>query len=111
MTEIPHATCGSHPEEAAEYLERSLRRALSRPGIELLERRTEGWIAGLQLASLSLRDAEDPERLLADLSGLEAGFVDYLADEILSRQPAAVVSFLLHTAILDRFCVPRCAKP
>jgi LuxR family transcriptional regulator, maltose regulon positive regulatory protein len=108
LTEIRARDLRFTSDEATAYLEQSLQTPLSPPAIDLLERRTEGWIAGLQLASLSLRDAEDPEDLLAGLSGMDAGFADYLADEVLSRQPAAVASFLLQTAILDRFCVALC---
>ena len=108
LTEIRARDLRFTPDEAAAYLELALRKPLSQPAIELLERRTEGWIAGLQLASLSLRDAEDPEGLLADLSGLDAGFAEYLADDVLSHQPAAILSFLLQTAILDHFCVALC---
>ena len=108
LTEIRVRDLRFTRDEAAGYLEQALQTPLSQPAIELLERRTEGWIAGLQLASLSLRDAEDPEGLVASLSGLDAGFAEYLADDVLSRQPAAIVSFLLQTAILDRFCVALC---
>ena len=94
LTEIRARDLRFTSDEAAEYLEQTLPTPLSQPAIDLLERRTEGWIAGLQLASLSLRDAEDPEDLLAGLSGLDAGFADYLADEVLSRQPAAVALVL-----------------
>ena len=108
LTEIRARDLRFTLDEAAGYLEQSLPTSLSRPAIDLLEDRTEGWIAGLQLASLSLRDAEDPEDLVAGLSGLDAGFADYLADDVLARQPAAIVSFLFQTAILDRFCVSLC---
>lgn len=96
------------PAESAAYLAQSLRAPLSQPAVELLERRTEGWIAGLQLASLSLRDAEDPERLLDSLEGLDAEFADFLANDVLAQQPPAIQSFLLQTAILDSFCVALC---
>ena len=108
LTEIRARDLRFTPDEAAAYLELALRKPLSQPAIELVERRTEGWIAGLQLASLSLRDAEDPEGLLADLSGLDAGFAEYLTEDVLSHQPAAILSFLLQTAILDHFCVALC---
>ena len=108
LTEIRVRDLRFTRDEAAGYLEHALQKPLSQPAIDLLERRTEGWIAGLQLASLSLRDAKDPEGLLAGLSGLDAGFAEYLADDVLSHQPAAIVSFLLQTAILDRFCVALC---
>ena len=71
LTEIRARDLRFTRDEAAGYLEQALQKPLSPPAIELLERRTEGWIAGLQLAGLSLRDAEDPEDLLAGLSGLD----------------------------------------
>ena len=108
LTEIRVRDLRFTPDEAAAYLELALRKPLSRPAIELVERRTEGWIAGIQLASLMLRDAEDSEGLLADLSGQDAGFAEYLTEDVLARQPAAILSFLLQTAILDRFCVALC---
>ena len=108
LTEIRARDLRFTPDEAAAYLELALRKPLSRPAIELVERRTEGWIAGIQLASLMLRDAEDSEGLLADLSGQDAGFAEYLTADVLSHQPAAILSFLLQTAILDQFCVALC---
>jgi LuxR family transcriptional regulator, maltose regulon positive regulatory protein len=96
------------PDETAAYLKQTLQAPLSKPALELLERRTEGWIAGLQLASLMLRDAQDPEALLADLSGQDAGFAEYLVGDVLAHQPAPVLSFLLQTSILDNFCVGLC---
>ena len=86
----PTATCGSRRTKRPRTWNRRCRHPSSQPAIELLERRTEGWIAGLQLASLSLRDAEDPEGLVAGLSGLDAGFAEYLADDVLAHQPAAI---------------------
>ena len=108
LTEIRARELRFTPDEATAYLGQALRRPLSQTAIELLERRTEGWIAGLQLASLSLRDAEDPEGLVAGLSGQDAGFAEYLAHDVLAHLPAAIVSFLLQTAILDPFCVALC---
>jgi LuxR family maltose regulon positive regulatory protein len=108
LTEIRVRDLRFTRDEAAGYLELALRTPLSQPAIELLERRIEGWIAGLQLACLSLRDAEDPDGFVVGLSGLDAGFAEYLADDVLSHQPAAIVSFLLQTAILDPFCVALC---
>ena len=96
------------PAESAAYLAQSLPAPLSQPAVELLERRTEGWIAGLQLASLSLRDAEDPARLLDSLEGLDTEFADFLANDVLAQQPPAIQSFLLQTAILDSFCGALC---
>ena len=102
------ATCGSHGRSCRISGNGAADDPSARPPSTLLERRTEGWIAGVQLASLSLRDAEDPEGLLAGLSGDDAGFAEYLADDVLSHQPAAILSFLLQSAILDHFCVALC---
>lgn len=108
LTEIRGRDLRFTPDETATYLAQTLRTPLSQPAIELLERRTEGWIAGLQLASLTLRDAEDAERLVTGLLDGDAGFAEYLAADVLAQQPPAIVSFLLQTAILDPFCVALC---
>jgi len=76
--------------------------------IAILERRTEGWIAGLQLAALSLQGRADVSRFLAAFSGSHRYVLDYLSEEVLSRQPAAVQTFLLHTSILERLSGPLC---
>ena len=60
------------------------------------------------MASLSLREVEDPERLLASLSDLDTEFADFLANDVLAHQPAPILSFLLQTAILDSFNVALC---
>jgi LuxR family maltose regulon positive regulatory protein len=95
-------------EETAAYLSRALPAPLGEPAVALLEQQTEGWIVGLHLVSLSLRAGEDPETILASLSGADADIADYLVDEVLSRQPSAIQTFLLRTAILDRFCASLC---
>ena len=92
-------------EETAAYLSRALPARLSASAVDLLNERTDGWIAGLHLASLSLRAGEDPETLLASLSGSDFSIADYLVDQVLAKQPADVQTFLLRTAILERFCV------
>ena len=74
----------------------------------LFEARTEGWATGLRLAALTLRAGEDPEAIVASLTGSDPAFADYLMDEVLSRQPPNVQAFLLRTSILDRFCVSLC---
>ncbi len=108
LTEIRARDLRFTLEEAGVYLGQALERPLNKSAIEFLEQRTEGWIAGLQLASLSLQDAEDPESLLQRLSGLDVEFADYLTHDVLSRQPAAIHQFLLQTAILDHFSVELC---
>lgn len=96
------------PEETAAYLSQAKPALLSQPIMSLLEERIEGWIAGLQLATLSVRSTDNMEAVLAILSGVDTNIADYLADEVLSRQLPAIQNFLLKTSILDRFCAPLC---
>jgi LuxR family maltose regulon positive regulatory protein len=76
--------------------------------VSLLETRTEGWIAGLQLASLSMRGREDVHGFIKAFSGDNRYIVDYLVEEVLQRQPERVRSFLLQTSILDWLSGPLC---
>jgi LuxR family maltose regulon positive regulatory protein len=76
--------------------------------IATLESRTEGWIAGLQLAALSLQGRSDVSAFLAAFSGSHRYVLDYLSDEVLARQEAAVQQFLLHTCLLERLSGPLC---
>ena len=98
-------------DEMAAYLSRALPTPPSPSTLDLLERRTEGWIAGIQLAALSLRSQPGDQTTLADplgLGGVDASTAEYLVEEVLSRQPPAIQTFLLKTSILDRFCAPLC---
>jgi LuxR family maltose regulon positive regulatory protein len=81
---------------------------LSREEIDALEHRTEGWITGLQLAALSLRDQEDAAAFIADFTGSHRYVLDYLTEEVLRRQPPEIRAFLLQTSILDRMTAPLC---
>jgi LuxR family maltose regulon positive regulatory protein len=81
---------------------------LEASAITTLERRTEGWIAGLQLAALSLQGRADISGFLAAFSGGHRYVLDYLSDEVLARQSAAVQQFLLHTCILERLSGSLC---
>ena len=73
-----------------------------------LAARTEGWAAGLHLAALSLRGSKDPSVFIARFDGTNRHVLDYLVDEVLGRQPAAVKDFLLATSLLARLCGPLC---
>lgn len=95
--------------EIAAFFAINLAVQLDRSTLDALEMRTEGWIASLQLAALSVGPNDDPATRLAAFSGDERHVVDYLVDEVLARQPAAIQSFLLTTAILERLCAPLCA--
>jgi LuxR family maltose regulon positive regulatory protein len=76
--------------------------SLSRTDVVALEDKTEGWIAGLQLAGLSVRDRPDPSSFIATLSGSHQFILSYLTEQVLSRQPEEIQRFLLQTSILDR---------
>lgn len=108
ITEIRNKDLRFTPNEAAAYLHQALPTPLRQQDVELIEERTEGWIAGLLLTSLSLRDADSPQAFLETLSGANVEIAEYLTDEVLSRQPQAVQTFLLQSSILTRFCAALC---
>ncbi len=88
--------------EASEYLNQAMNQRLSDSDITALEDRTEGWVAGLQLAALSMQGQADIPGFIRTFAGDHRYIVDYLVEEVLRRQPEPVRSFLLQTAILDR---------
>ena len=89
-------------EEASIFVREVMGLALDARDIHELNDRTEGWIAGLQLAGLSARDRENPSRYIATLSGSHRYILSYLTEEVLGRQTADIKSFLLQTSILDK---------
>ncbi len=97
------------PEEAAAFLADAMGIALAPAEAETLTTRAEGWVAGLQLAALALRDRTDVAAFLHELSGDNRFISEYLADEVIDRQPNDLRAFLLRTAALDRLCAPLCA--
>ncbi|MBW5467982.1 LuxR family transcriptional regulator [Brevibacillus formosus] len=94
--------------EAAEFLEKVMKVELLPENIALLESRTEGWIAGLQLAALSMKEQIDVETFLPTFSGSHPFILDYMVEEVLTQQSASIQAFLLHTSILDRLSGPLC---
>src|SRR4029077_11957157 len=76
--------------------------------VTALESRTEGWIAALQLAALSLQGRDDATDFIAGFAGDARYVVDYLVEEVLQRQPDQVQSFLLQTSVLERLSGPLC---
>jgi LuxR family transcriptional regulator, maltose regulon positive regulatory protein len=94
--------------EASAFLQAVMGLALPPEAIATLERRTEGWIAGLQLAALSLQGKADVSAFLTAFTGTHRFVLDYLSEEVLLRQPVPVQTFLLHTSILDRLSGPLC---
>jgi LuxR family maltose regulon positive regulatory protein len=108
MTEIRADDLRFTAGEAAAFLNQTLGLALDAEKIAALEARTEGWIAGLQLAALSMKGAKDMAGFVSAFSGSNRHVIDYLAEEVLARQPEEVRDFLHQTSILDRFCAPLC---
>jgi LuxR family maltose regulon positive regulatory protein len=96
------------PEETAAYLSKTQFSLMGESALPMLEKRFEGWPAGLHLAALSMRSAGSQEAVLAALSRENPNITGYLVDEVLSHQVPAIHSFLLKTSILDRFCASLC---
>ena len=94
--------------EASAFLQTVMGLDLSPEAIATLEHRTEGWIAGLQLAALSLQGRTDVSAFLAAFTGTHRFVLDYLSEEVLAQQPEPVQTFLLHTSILERLSGPLC---
>src|SRR5436305_14120067 len=108
LTELRAADLRFTTMEAAGFHNQSMGLHLSAADIDALETRTEGWIAGLQLAALSLQGHEDIPAFIRAFAGDHRYIADYLVEEVLQRQPESVRSFLLQTSILDRLCGPLC---
>ncbi|MBK9125067.1 MAG: helix-turn-helix transcriptional regulator [Chloroflexi bacterium] len=108
LTELRAADLRFTPSEAAEFLNELMGLNLSADNIAALEDRTEGWIAGLQLAALSLQRQHDVTGFVQAFAGNHRFIVDYLVEEVLARQPESIRNFLLQTAILDRLNGPLC---
>jgi len=90
------------------FLNEIMKLGLAPNEIALLEARTEGWIAGLQLAAISLQNQTNRHEFIQAFSGDDRFVFDYLLDEVLLRQPKDVRTFLLQTAVLERMCGPLC---
>src|SRR5579859_3793218 len=101
LTEIRAADLRFTAEEVLAFLTQALGTQLSAEEIAALGTRTEGWIAGLQLAALAMQGRTDLPAFLAAFSGSHHYIIDYLVEEVLVRQPELVQTFLLETAILE----------
>lgn len=108
LTELRAADLRFTPAEAAAFLTGAMGLDLAAADVAALEARTEGWIAGLQLAALSLQGHHSPASFIASFTGTHHFVLDYLAEEVLQQQPPSVQAFLLRTSILDRLCGPLC---
>ena len=108
LTELRAADLRFTPAEASEFLNQVMGLNLSAEDITALEVRTEGWIAGLQLAALSMQGRSDAASFIKSFTGSHHFILDYLIEEVLRCQPEHVRNFLLKTAILDRLSSPLC---
>ncbi|WP_317259362.1 NACHT domain-containing protein [Paenibacillus baimaensis] len=108
LTEVRTTDLRFNHSEAAEFLDQVMSLDLSSEDISLLETRTEGWIAGLQLAALSMKGNNDPSSFIQSFKGSHHFIVDYLVEEVLQQQSVSIQAFLLRTSILDRLCGPLC---
>ncbi len=108
MTEIRQDDLRLAPTEVHQFLNQLMALDLPETAVTALGKRTEGWIAGLQMAAISLQGRTDTDRFISDFSGSHRYIFDYLTEEVLAGQPAEIRDFLLQTAVLDRLCAPLC---
>ena len=108
LTELRAADLRFTDSEAAAFLNQVMGLRLTAENIAALETRTEGWIAGLQLAALSMKEHQDIENFIESFTGSHHFVMDYLVEEVLHRQPESAQKFLLYTSILRRMCGPLC---
>ena len=108
LTELRAVDLRFTPSEATDFLNQMMGLNLSPEDITALETRTEGWIAGLQLAAISMQGHQDTASLIKSFTGSHHFVLDYLIEEVLHQQPEDVQTFLLRTSILDRMCGPLC---
>jgi LuxR family maltose regulon positive regulatory protein len=108
LTELRAADLRFTPAEATDFLNQMMGLNLSAEDITALEIRTEGWIAGLQLAAISMQGHQDTASFIQSFTGSHHFVLDYLIEEVLQQQSESIQTFLLRTSILDRMCGPLC---
>lgn len=108
LTELRAVELRFTPVEAAEFLNRVMGLSLSADEVAALEARTEGWIAGLQLAAVSMQGSQDAAGFVQAFTGSHRFVMDYLVEEVLRQQSDRVQDFLLSTSILERLCGALC---
>jgi LuxR family maltose regulon positive regulatory protein len=108
LLEVRAADLRFTADESALYFNEAMGLHLTTDDVDALEARTEGWIAALQLAALSMQGRDDTAGFIASFAGDDRFVVDYLAEEVLERQPDDVRRFLLDTALMDRFTGDLC---
>ena len=108
LTEIYQADLRFTSEEASDFLNQTMALNLSSEDVSALERRTEGWITGLQMAAISMCGRDDAAGFVRAFTGSHRYILDYLSEEVLRQQPRDVQMFLLQTAVLDRLSGALC---
>jgi len=108
LTELRASDLRFTVEETAVFLNQMMGLNLSEENITALETRTEGWIAGLQMAALSMQGQKDITHFIQSFSGSHHFVLDYLVEEVLQQQPENVQDFLLQTAVLDQLTASLC---
>lgn len=108
MVELRASDLSFTQTEAAEFLNDIMGLRLDTQSVAFLEKRTEGWIAGLQMAALSVRDRKDVNTAIVAFSGSNRYILDYLLEEVLANQPPEIQRFLLITSILNHISSPLC---
>jgi LuxR family maltose regulon positive regulatory protein len=108
MVELRAADLRFTPLEASQFLNDVMGLRLDAAAVTLLEEHTEGWVAGLQMAALSMRDCKDVFGFIEGFSGTNRYILDYLLEEVLAGQPPEIQHFLLCTSILERLAAPLC---
>ncbi|CAG0982204.1 partial serine/threonine-protein kinase PknK, partial [Anaerolineae bacterium] len=108
ITEIRAMDLSFSLEEAGEFFSNVMRVTLSQEQIEILKNRTEGWVAGLQLAALSLKESDDRSKYVEAFRGTHRHVLDYLIEEVLKSQPEEIRRFLRRTSILDQLSPSLC---
>ncbi len=108
MVEIRQNDLRFLPEECADFLQRIMGLNLETDDITALERRTEGWIVGLQLAAISMQGRDDLSNFVEEFTGSSHYILDYLIEEVFEQQTLETQEFLLKTSILNRLSGPLC---
>jgi len=108
LTELRAVDLRFTQEEAAEFLDQVMGLNISAEDIAVLEARTEGWVAGLQLAAISMQGHKDTSNFIKSFTGSHHFVLDYLVEEVLQQQSKRIQDFLLCTSILDSMCGPLC---
>jgi LuxR family maltose regulon positive regulatory protein len=108
ISEIRSADLRFTPDETAAFFNHTMHLALTEEDVLSLAQRTEGWIAGLQLAALSLQQQSDKHAFVAAFAGDDRYVMDYLLEDVLQRQPMDLQTFLLKTSVLERLSGSLC---